>query len=516
MIYVAEITARIDSAGTEQVFLFGTEGFTTRPTDTPANTICRARLKQPSNYSRSLDTSAPFGAVQTGYGESTLINTDGSLDDLLRYGYGGGSFRLLAKSELGGDYPADWTVCLVTSMDRAEAKDSGTLAVILRDPMKARLDKPICATFAGTGGLEGTAAMTGQPKPRVYGAPFNAPLTLLNGNDIYMMSDKQYTACYANFDGRYIITSAVAGYDNVANYAALVAQVVAPGTAYRCGVDSVVKLGSVPAFPATFDGSRNVAGYASPYRTQVGQVVYDMATDAGLVSGDIDAGVSGVTGTTSYFVRDSGVTYATALDAVAKAQACWVGFNRLGILQLAAWAAPSGSPEYSFNAHNCRIDSFAQIAPKGVVKSNGARNWQTLSTNEVANTTKTANLEFANALANQSMSVATAGSAPAKFPLAEAYEFDYLGYNGNVVGNVIPSSILNSANALSYQSLIGVERDVVQVTTPLSLSMLTTIDLGDVVQVKVPRFGLDAGKLYRVAGVRYEVAMNKITFTLWG
>ena len=57
---------------------------------------------------------------------------------------------------------------------------------------------------------------------------------------------------------------------------------------------------------------------------------------------------------------------------------------------------------------------------------------------------------------------------------------------------------------------------MVQVTTPLSLSMLTTIDLGDVVQVKVPRFGLDAGKLYRVAGVRYEVAMNKITFTLWG
>lgn len=516
MIYVAEITARIDAAGTEQVFLFATDGFTTRPTDTPANATARARLKQPSNYSRSLDTAAPFGAVQTGYGESTLINSDGALDDLLRYGYGGGSFRLLAKAELGGDYPADWTVCLVTSMDRAEAKDSNTLAIILRDPMKARLDKPICATFAGTGALEGTSAMTGQPKPRVYGAPFNAPLTLLNGTDIYMMSDKPYTACYANFDGRYIISNGAAGYDNVANYAALVAQSVSPGTAYRCGVDSVVKLGSVPTYPVTFDGSRNVSGYASPYRTQVGQVVYDLATDAGLASGDIDAGVASVTGVTSYFVRDASVTYATALDAVAKSQGCWVGFNRLGILQLAAWASPTGTPEYVFTPHNSRLDTFTQLVPRGVIKSNGAKNWSTLSSGEVANATKSANLEFANQLANDTMSVATTGSAPSKFPLAESYEFDYLGYNGNTVGNVVPSGIMNSGNTLNFASLIGVERDVVKISTPLSLAILTTIDLGDVVQVKVHRFGLDAGKLYRVAGVRYEIAMNKITFTLWG
>ena len=114
------------------------------------------------------------------------------------------------------------------------------------------------------------------------------------------------------------------------------------------------------------------------------------------------------------------------------------------------------------------------------------------------------------------MSVATTGSAPSKFPLAESYEFDYLGNNGNHVGNVVPSGIMNSGNTLNFASLIGVERDVVQITTPLSLAILTTIDLGDVVQVKVHRFGLDAGTLYRVAGVRYEIAMNKITFTLWG
>ena len=516
MIYVAEISARVDAVGTLQTFLFATQGFATRPTDAPASTVARERLLQPANYSRALDVSAPFGVVNTGFGECVLLNPDGELDALLRYGVDGSQFRLLAKAETGGAYPADWTVCLVTSMDRVECREPGRVSIVLRDGVKSLLDKPVCTTFAGTGGLEGTAAMTGQPKPRVYGAPFNAPLTLLNGNDIYLMSDKPYTACFANFDGRYIIYNEAAGYDNVANYAALVAQSVSPGMAYRCGVDSVVKLGSVPAFPATFDGSRNVAGYASPWRTQVGEVVSDMAEDAGLSVGQIDGSVAAVSGVVSYFVRDTSTTYTQALDSVARSRGCFVGFDRLGVLQLQPWAAPLGIPACSFNQHNCRVESFRQQVPYGVIKANGARNWTPMSNADVANATKAASLEFATQLANSTMSTASAGSVPAKHPLATPFEFEYLGYNDNVVGNIIPSGIMASASVGGVEALIGVERDALQLAAPLSLALLTAVDLGAVVQVTLPRYGLSSGKLYRVAGIRYEFAMRKLIFTLWG
>lgn len=512
MIYVAEIVVH-DGSGLV-THLFSTDAFVSRPTDTPANTIARGRLIQPANYTRNLNASAPVGVIETGFGECVVENSDGKLDDLLRVGVDGQSFKLYAKSEHGGDYPADWTLCLVASMDRVEARSKDKIAFILRDPVKSLLEKPVCATFAGTGGLEGTAAMSGQPKPRVYGAPFNAPLTLLNGTDIYMMSDKPYTACFANFDGRYIINNAVAGYDNVADYAALVSQTVASGTAYRCGADSVVKLGSVPSLKATFDGSRNVSGYATPYRKTFGEVVTDLMTDAGL-SGSLGS-VTGLTASTSYFVQDTSTTYKDILDATARGCGYWAGFNRTGILQIASLDAALTSPVTVFTQHNSSLVSFTQQLPSAAVTSKGIKNWTTMSETEVANATKSANLEFSKALSGDTMSVNKSGSAPAKHPLAQDFEFIDLGSNDNSSGNVIPSGILSSANQRSYLVLQD-ESVVMTITAPLTLSALTTVDIGSVVNVKMPRFGLDAGDhFYRVIGIRYEFAMRKITYTLWG
>ncbi|MER2537634.1 MAG: hypothetical protein ABTQ26_00180 [Azonexus sp.] len=514
MIYVAEVTAH-DGSSTA-TYLFATQGFATGPSDTPANAVARGRLIQPANYSRALKSGDPFGLLETGYGECVVQNIDGALDAMLRLGVDGLQFRLLAKAAVGGSYPADWTVCLVAAMERVEARAQDKVAFILRDGTKSITDRVVCSTFGGSGGLDGTSNMLGQPKPRVYGAPFNAPLTLLNGTDIYMMSDKQYTACYACFDGRSIITNAVAGYDNVANYAALVAASVSSGQVKRCGVDSVVKLGSVPTFPPTFDGTRNLSGYAASYRTQVGEIVYDAAVDAGLTGGQIGSGVASVTGVSSYFVRDTTTTYSQIFNSVARSQNCWVGFDRLGVLQLAKWDAPSGSPVYVFNKHNCVIESFKQIVPNGVIHASGAKNWRVLSINEVANGVKAASLEFATALGKDAMSSAVSGSIPPKHKIAVQYEVNYLGYNGNLTANQMPTGIMTSASTASYQGLVGVERDELVVTAPLSLALLTTLDVGVVVQAKSARFGLSAGKLYRVAGVRYEFAMNKITYTLWG
>ena len=53
--YVIEITAAIDDAGTTTTLLLTDgEGWTTKPTDTPANTHVMPRIKQAANYRRDL------------------------------------------------------------------------------------------------------------------------------------------------------------------------------------------------------------------------------------------------------------------------------------------------------------------------------------------------------------------------------------------------------------------------------------------------------------------------------
>ena len=76
--YVVEITAAVDSSGTEQTFYVGSTGFTTLPTDTPAGTAIPPHLLNPGNYERSLFTGKrTFGAVSGNYGEVVIANHKG-------------------------------------------------------------------------------------------------------------------------------------------------------------------------------------------------------------------------------------------------------------------------------------------------------------------------------------------------------------------------------------------------------------------------------------------------------
>ena len=71
----------------------------------------------------------------------------------------------------------------------------------------------------------------------------------------------------------------------------------------------------------------------------------------------------------------------------------------------------------------------------------------------------------------------------------------------------------------AYFSLFGVERDQVVVEcllTPDNLSDLMAIDLMSVVEVKIPRFGFNAGKKFRVINLSYKLASQKVEFVLWG
>jgi hypothetical protein len=66
-----------------------------------------------------------------------------------------------------------------------------------------------------------------------------------------------------------------------------------------------------------------------------------------------------------------------------------------------------------------------------------------------------------------------------------------------------------------YISWFFTERDQVTVTTLLTAETLA-LDIGDVVQVQMARFGYDAGKLFRIVAVRYDLKAGRVEHVLWG
>ena len=169
--YVVEITAAVDSSGTEQTFYVGSTGFTTLPTDTPAGTAIPPHLLNPGNYERSLFTGKrTFGAVSGNYGEVVIANHNSQYDGWIDYGFDGRRFRLYYGPE-DAAYPSGYTLVLQCTMLSADF-GLDAVRIKLRDRLSL-LDAPVIGqSFAGTGGVEGSADQAGSPKPRLMGDTF--------------------------------------------------------------------------------------------------------------------------------------------------------------------------------------------------------------------------------------------------------------------------------------------------------------------------------------------------------
>lgn len=84
---------------------------------------------------------------------------------------------------------------------------------------------------------------------------------------------------------------------------------------------------------------------------------------------------------------------------------------------------------------------------------------------------------------------------------------------------VEPSMLVHAADAATEvarrQTLRAARRRWFQVVVPMTDTYLD-VDLGDVIALTHPRFGLSGGALVRVLGIQPDAQGNRITWTLWG
>ncbi len=509
MIYLVEVVAATDSAGTTNTLRFCSEAYVTKPSDTPANTYYEPRVKTPADITRNLFASGTTsGASRVGYGIVELANVDGGLDYMANYSYD--NRALTIKIGNPGDAYSTFTTILAGTMEQVEFTFN-TVTILARDKL-AILDLPLQKTeFAGTNslpsGLEGVGDIKGQKKPFCYGKVYNVQPPCVNTSRlIFQVNDAVISDVTAVYDKGAGLTKGSA-YSSIAD---MEANAPSAGNYRVCSTSSgsYFRLGSTPAGLITCDVTQ---GASSSNRTAA-QIIKAMAIKGGVSSGDINASDVTTLDTANnaevgiwVYGEDSGLT---CIDQISQSVGAWYGYDATGQFRMGRFEAASGSADIEINEDN--ILTIESIRPTDTDR--GIPAYKVILTYLKNYTVQTADL---------ASGVTEARKSVLKYPSAAGYSTDatvqtqYLLATEITRDTLLVDATAAGTEATRLLNLYKVKRTMYQVSIALDVTE-TLPDLNDVANLTLDRFGLDSGTLFRIIGISSSYAKNRATLTLWG
>lgn len=497
--FVAEITVVIDSGGTEETFYFATSGFSSTPSDTPANTYVAARLKNPGSYRRELFSgNRVFGAVRPSFGEIVLFNNDGGLDDWAGYGVSGGKVVVRLGDE-GAAYPSGYTSVYIGYINSLVA-DFSEIRLRLRDRLH-KMDTPLVTeSFDGGGGLDGTQDATDKLKQWINSDPAYHPIILLDpAKQLYFVqstSPGTLASLFALYEGGIEITR---GTDYPDESTALSTSPSAGECRFYFGATGdgpvYVRLGSVPQFDL------RVVAFGNNPATNTQWRIPEMAELAGITGG---------TGSVSIGAQlvDDNRTILDVCEDAASSQFGFFGMDRGDNFISDTFEAPSASPSYTFTEHNAkdwrRVPINGMESPVWQVTINSGKRWP-------GNVASGATATLRDRVTREPwwMSAVRQNAATlTAFPGAEAVTLEF---EGRFFQNQF--SVDNFTD--DYFNLFGVLREFYECTVQMTADTLA-LDLHDTVEIKLPRYGLSSGKNFRIVTEMIDCQNRTITFGMWG
>lgn len=512
-IWLAHVTVYDPALPGTRVLYFSSQGYTsgaTYPAGGAAHTPYEPRIKQPAVLRRDcFDCGTTGGESRVGYGALELVNLDGGLDYLADLGIDGQPITLIFGSTTRGGAPQWQTVLVGTVEQPAIGWSSVTLR--LRD-RQAELDKPIApTTYAGTNalpaGLEGVDDLNGKNKPVCYGTVYNVAPPLVNTSRlIYQVNNGAINTVAAAYDRGLALTKG-ADYASQADMEAT----APPASNFRVWpAGGYFRLGSSPTGIITADVTQ---GAAAGNRT-VAQLLKAIAIGpGGIASGDVsstdvtalDAANSAEVG----YWTDAATNCNKALDDLANSIGAWWGFDRLGKMRMQRLEAPSGTPAvYLEPADIIRIDRVANNdAGRGIPAwkvTLGYKRFDTVQPNDLAGAVS---ITRRQELAKEYRTVEASDSAiKTRHTLATPLEFDTL----------LIDATAAQTECTRRLTLYKAERATLTARLALDESLISTLDLGAVVRLTLPRFGMSAGRDFRVIGLQPDYKLRLIDVTLWG
>ncbi len=515
-IYLAEITA-YDPALPGVVTLRYSSGQGYNHPSAPG--FYDPRLKEPGQIQRSMfGNRTTLGAVETAIGELSLVNHDGALDALNGYGVDGRSLRLLI-----GDSAAaysSFTVVFTGTALSARCTEA-EVQFLIRDRL-LELDKPLLTqTYAGTNilpaGVEGEDDIAGRVKPRVYGVVKDiAPPIVNTARLIYQVSDGAIASLDAVYDNAIGLTAGAA----YASQADMEATAPAAGTFRAWLAGGMFRLGAPPVGQITADVTQ---GAASADRTAA-QIIKAMALAAGISIGDIVAGdVTALdtanSATVGLWISDQRTARQAAED-ISGSVGAWFGFDRLGRFRMARLDAPTGSPAAtlkrltpSVTAEADSVDLLALALVTGNDPDRGVPTYRVTLEYARCYTTQPAALDGTISTARRAFL-----SLEYRKTVAEdaAVKTTFLLSPEITIQTQLATAAAAQTEAARQLVMRKAKRDRLTVTLRMDAAIAALLDIGTVLRVTVPRWGLAGGKLFRVVGLTSKLGAGVIDLELWG
>lgn len=510
MRYVVKLSYFDPADTTVKTAYFGTTAFTTKPTDTPAHTVVEPRVVTPAFVRRDVfDTGMVGGASRVGFGELVLANSDGALDDYAGYGLDGRDCEIRV-GEASAAYPAGYTLLFAGTMEQIEVGPD-QIQIRLRDRQVFTTNDLQKNLYGGTNvlpnGVDGIESdLKGKPKPILYGTCFNLePVCVNTTRLVYQVNDGAIRDIMAVYDSGALLRRG----DDYADQTAMLATAPAAGTYRVWKAGGMFRVGGAPSGLLTCDA---VEGLWPANRTAA-QIFSRVLTERAerdpseISATDITALDTANSATIGVYFRDA-ITVSAALDQITQSVGAWWATDAAGLIRIKRLEAPSGAAVMSLTP-----DNTANL--KRVPLSDGGLPVYRVTVRCVPNLT----VQTSDLLGTVSAARRARLAQPFQDGIAEdaTIRTAFLLAPELTIETRLACRAQGDAEATRLLNLFKVKRDRFEVTLYTNgLSELATIDLGAVVRLTYPRYGLDSGKLFRVLGYQLDAVQNTVSLTLWG
>lgn len=500
LVFLVEMSA-YDLSGATTVNLFlGSDGFTSKPSDSPANQYYDERIANSLSFVRSIFNQEQIGGQSfPGYGVITFVNEDGGLDSWDDYSFD--SQPVVVKMGLRTWDLADFGTIFSGTAEEVEFTESDVTLRVRDNQYKVAI--PVQTnTFLGTGTWEGSADYTGRKKPFCYGECYGCePVFIDPANLRFVLADSAIDAVLAVRDSGIPLTFSA----DYATKALLDAAAVPAGNYSTCLAEGLLKLGSSPAGVISVDMRGNAVGsYVSSSADIVNRL---LLTRASISAGNINsASFSALNSLNSSVVgiyeKESDRTVSDVIDDLINSIGGFWGNNRSGEFIVGRFDLAIGAPVAIFRDEE--IMSISRIPtgkPVYKIDLNYKKIFKLHSQTDLAAGVSAANRDL---LTNEYRVSSSADlSVLVPFPSSNPLTRNSL--------------LVSSASATTEVSrLLGIFKEKGKYYNVAIRSTPFSLDINQEIQLVTSRFGMSSGKNFIITSMEEDSGSDTIKLEVYG
>lgn len=485
--------------GTERQEYLSAFGYTTNGADTPAHTVYQPYLKNPFQFDVSILSGDEFRGGSVSFGALRILNGDGFFENYADYFWNGRAINVYAGSP---SFTRNQFSRIFSGICGDIEYDEAEIIINIQDKTKVLQTEFSQNLYAGTGGLEGGANLEGKVKPLVFGEVKNITLVPVDiGNNIYQVHDGSIEEVTAVYDRGVELNSQ----GDVADITA--ASVT--GSHFKTQLSGgYIKLGGNPDGLITADvKGDNTGGYVDRAGAVISRILRTKLGARNFSESDLDQGAlnrvdDAIDGPIGVFINGNTDAQKIANDILIPLQCYWT-FTRRGLFTAGVIDAPS-DPVYTITENNIvdgKLSAQRVINPAWRIKAGYAKSWTVQSVDNLAAAATDVYEEFTSK--EYRTIVSTDSVVRGKTASLRELEFNSL---------LIEEADANT-QLQRFKRIYGTKRTVYRVTVK---NLLFRVYIGDIINLKLNRFGLDAGKNFLIVSVAEDAESGETEMELWG